>query len=300
MDKISALTSFVTAVELGSFSAAAQSLGISQPAVSQHVRGLEEHLATRLFNRTTRKLAPTEAGDRYYAYARDILDKLTEADLSVRSLDEQMSGCLTIGAPQGFTEGAASEFLIAFQKRYPNLCLDLSLSDNFQDLHHDGLDVAIRLGVLQDERLIVRKLGMIDRCLAASPEYLDTHGRPSQPEELTQHRYLLYSNILTGRDVPLTGPEGERRVVRITPSLRANNSAMLRYAALNGLGIGLSHRWLLKPLVEAGRLEYVLPKWQYPQQPIHAVYPSNRYIPLKVRRFVEELNAFLTERKAFD
>ncbi|MEJ8474109.1 LysR family transcriptional regulator [Roseibium algae] len=300
MDKIVALTSFVTAVDMGSFSAAANTLGISQPAVSQHVRSLEQELATRLLNRTTRQLGTTEAGDRYYAYARDILEKLQEADRSVRSLDEQMTGCLSIGAAQGFTVGAFADFFTAFQKRYPKLCLNLSLHDHFQDLQAEGLDVAIRFGDLHDDRLIVRKLGTAERCLTASPEYLDTHGRPQTPEDLSEHRYLLYSNFLNQREIPLTGPGGERRITRITPTMRSNNSAMLRHAALAGLGISVMHSWMLYPLMREGKLEHVLPKWLYDPQPLHAVYPSNRYIPLKVRRFVDEFTAFFDQQVARD
>ncbi|MBD8874995.1 LysR family transcriptional regulator [Roseibium polysiphoniae] len=298
MDKISTLSSFVAAVDLGSFSAAANSLGISQPAVSQQVRALERQLGARLLNRTTRRLATTEAGERYYIHARDILERLAEADQSVRRFDDEMTGCLSIGAAPGFSEGLLADFFIGFQKRNPKLCLNLSLSDNFQDLIHEGLDVAIRLGDIRDDRLIVKKLGLAERGLAASPEYLDTHGRPQVPEDLVRHRYLLYSQLQTGHDVPLTSTEGERRTVRITPTLRANNSSLLRRAALAGLGIGLAQNWLLDPLVKEGQLEYVLPEWSYAPQPVHAVYPSNRYIPLKVRHFVEEISGFFIEQGA--
>ena len=134
MDKLSALSGFVQSVNLGSFSAAAKHLGVSQPAVSQQVRGLEDQLGTRLLNRTTRQLQLTEAGERYYAYARDILERMIEADRSIQSDETQMSGPLSIGLPLGFAESVLSDFLIRFKKEHPCLLLDISLSDQFVDV----------------------------------------------------------------------------------------------------------------------------------------------------------------------
>lgn len=299
MDKLSALASFVHAVDLGSFSAAASHLGVSQPAVSHQVRALEKNLGTRLLNRTTRRLALTEAGERYYTYARDILETISEADSSVRSLDEQMKGRLAIGTSVGFTEAVLAEFLLDFKRRYPSLLLDLSLTEHFADVVAERLDLVIRMGEIHDERLVVRKLGDAERRLAASPSYLDQMGRPAHPEELRNHQYLLYSQITTGDKVSLTSQNGETVTVRIQPSLCCNNSTLLRQAGIAGLGIGLYHKWLLDPLIAEGKLEQVLPDWRYPSHPIHAVYPSNRYIPLKVRRFVDELAALFERKGAF-
>ncbi len=299
MDKLSALSGFVQSVKLGSFSAAAKHLGISQPAISQQVRGLEEELGTRLLNRTTRQLQLTEAGERYYNYARDILDRLAEADRSVQSEDAQMSGPLSIGLPLGFAESVLSDFLVRFKKEHPCILLDVSLSDVFVDVIQERLDVAIRMGEIRDDRLIVRKLGHAQRCLVAAPCYLDKHGRPSHPEDLTEHDYLLYRNISTGDRVPFISPSGESLSVKITPAMIVNNTATLRRAALAGLGITMSNRWLIDPFIESGQLELVLPEWQYPPHPVHAVYPSNRFIPLKVRRFVDSLHAFFQENGAF-
>ncbi|WP_305987117.1 LysR family transcriptional regulator [Roseibium sp. MMSF_3544] len=300
MDKLSALSGFVQSVNLGSFSAAAKRLGISQPAISQQVRSLEEELGTRLLNRTTRQLHLTEAGERYYAYARDILERLVEADRSVQSEDAQMSGPISIGLPLGFAESVLSEFLIRFKKEHPCLLLDVSLSDQFVDVIQERLDVAIRMGEIKDERLIVRKLGLAQRCLVASPEYLERTGRPRHPADLPDHDYLLYKNISTGDRVPFISTLGEKLSVKITPSMIVNNSATLRQAALAGLGISLANRWMIEPYLKAGELELVLPDWRYPPHPIHAVYPSNRFIPLKVRRFVDRLQSYFDEMGALE
>ncbi|WP_298982160.1 LysR family transcriptional regulator [uncultured Roseibium sp.] len=300
MEKISALSGFVHSVKLGSFSAAAKHLGISQPAVSQQIRGLEDHLGTRLLNRTTRQLRLTEAGERYYAYARDILDRIAEADRSVQSDEAQMSGPLSIGLPLGFSESVLSDFLIRFKQNHPSILLDVSLSDIFVDVIQERLDLAIRMGEISDDRLIVRKLGTAQRCLVASTDYLDRRGRPQHPADLPDHDYLLYRNISTGDRVPFISTIGERLSVRIVPSMIVNNTATLRQAALAGLGITLANRWLIDPLLRSGELELVLPDWQYPPHPIHAVYPSNRFIPLKVRRFVDSLQTFFDHHGAFN
>lgn len=299
MDKLGALSGFVESVNRGSFSAAAKHLGISQPAVSQQVRSLEDELGTRLFNRTTRQLRLTEAGERYYAYARDILERLAEADRAIQSEEAQMSGPLKVGLPLGFAETVLSRFLIRFKQEHPGILLDVSMSDVFVDVIQERLDVAIRMGEINDDRLIVRKLGHAQRCLIASPDYLNRRGRPRHPSDLPDHDYLLYKHIATGDHVPLTNAQGERASVKISPSMIVNNSSILRQAALAGLGISLANRWLVAPHLKSGELELVLPDWQYPPHPAHAVYPSNRFIPLKVRRFVESLHAFFEEEGAF-
>ncbi|MEM8704463.1 MAG: LysR family transcriptional regulator [Pseudomonadota bacterium] len=300
MDKLSALSGFVQSVNLGSFSAAAKHLGVSQPAVSQQVRGLENQLGTRLLNRTTRQLQLTEAGERYYAYARDILERMIEADRSIQSDETQMSGPLSIGLPLGFAESVLSDFLIRFKKEHPCLLMDISLSDQFVDVIQERLDVAIRMGEIRDERLIVRRLGVAQRCLVASPDYLDRKGRPRHPAELPEHEYLLYKNISTGDRVPFISTLGEKLSIKINPAMIVNNSSTLRQAALAGLGISIANRWLIEPYLASGELELVLPEWQYPPHPIHAVYPSNRFIPIKVRRFVDRLQDYFKEMGALD
>ncbi|WP_299471179.1 LysR family transcriptional regulator [uncultured Roseibium sp.] len=300
MDKLSALSGFVQSVNLGSFSAAAKHLGVSQPAISQQVRSLEDQLGARLLNRTTRQLRLTEAGERYYAYARDILERLVEADRAVQSDEAQMSGQLSIGLPLGFAESVLSDFLIRFKKEHPCLVLDVSMSDQFVDVIQERLDLSIRMGEIKDERLIVRRLGVAQRCLVASPDYLARKGRPRHPADLPDHDYLLYKNISTGDRVPFISKLGEKLSIKIAPTMIVNNSATLRQAALAGLGISIANRWLIEPYLSTGELELVLPEWQYPPHPIHAVYPSNRFIPTKVRRFVDQLQAYFREKGALD
>ncbi len=299
MDKLTNLISFTKVVEFGSISAAARSLNLTQPAVSQHLRNLEKDLGVRLLNRTTRNLVLTEAGEIYYNQIGDILERLTDADKSVREVDQHMSGTLRVSMPVGFIQEMFSDFFVSFKKQYPNLSLDLDLRDEFVDVVNSKLDAAVRLGPIADERLVVRKLGVSKRGLAASPEYLDQRGRPERPEDLVHHDFLLFSRLVSHDIISLTHRDGHKVNAQITPTMRINNAAFVRTLMLSGLGIGLNQLWLIKPLVAKGELEYVLPEWTYEPHDIHIVYPSNRYIPAKVRRFVDALSDYLKDLGVF-
>lgn len=299
MDRLTALASFVRICELGSFSAAAQDFGVSQPSISQQIRGLEAHLGVRLFNRTTRHVTLTDAGASYLDRARDILERLNEADRTIGGLDRAMSGRLAVSAPVGFGTSVLANFFMEFKRTYPDLLLDVSLSDSFVDVVAERFDVAIRLGTISDDRLIVRRLGLVERCLAAAPDYLARKGKPYHPLDLAAHEYIVHSQQVAGGTLPLIGPKGERMEVPVRATFCTNNALLMREALVAGLGIGLMHRKLFDPLLADQRLEYVLPEWRYSPHQVHAVYPSNRFIPLKVRRFVDELSTYLESAGAF-
>ncbi|MGQ9368617.1 LysR substrate-binding domain-containing protein [Azospirillum sp. ST 5-10] len=299
MDRLTTLASFVRVCETGSFSAAARELGRSQPSVSQQIRALEVRLGVRLFDRTTRRVSLTEAGVHYLEHARAVLERLDEADRTVGHLGRTMSGRLAVGAPINFGASVLATYLIEFKRANPDLLLDVALTDSFVDVMAERLDVVIRLGAVADDRLVVRKLGAIERCLAAAPAYLDRRGRPRHPGDLVDHDYLLHAQLIAGERVPLLGRNGEAVEVPSRPTFRSGNALLIQEAMLAGLGIGLVHGLILEPLVAEGRLERVLPEWRYEPHPVHAVYPSNRYIPLKVRRFVDGLDRHLRALGAF-
>lgn len=293
MDRLTILSSFVAVSEAGSFSGAAQTLGMTQPAISQHIRTLEKHLGARLLDRTTRKVALTEAGERYLVHARAILERLEEADRSVGCLDRSMCGRLRIGAPIGFGTSVLAAYLLKFKRDHPDLLLDVSLTDRFVDVIDERLDVSIRMGTVTDERLIIRRIGLIERSLAATPGYLDRRGRPQQPSDLANHDYVLHAQVADGERFQLTRMDGASTEVRVHPVFLSDNSSLTGEAISAGLGIGLVHKMLLDPLVAAGRLERVLPEWRYSPQLVNAVYPSNRFIPMKVRTFVDGMASHL-------
>ncbi len=299
MDKFNALASFIEAVKLGSFSAAANRLGVSQPAVSQQVRALEDDIGTRLFNRTTRCLSLTDAGERYFAYACEILERMAEADRSVQSEEAQMSGRLTVSLSYAFAEPALARFLVEFKQTYPDILLDVRLSDAFVDLSKERIDVAIRIGTLDDDRLIARRLGEVPCCLVASPGYLDRTGRPEKPSDLEDKDFLVYPYHAVNGQLTLFKSGMVEESVAIKPTMIVNNSSALRHAAVAGLGVSTAVRWLADPYIRSGELEVVLADWSYDIRPIHAIYPSNRFIPMKVRRFVSDLETYAARQGAW-
>lgn len=287
------LSCFVRVAEIGSFSAAARDLQRTQSAVSQQIRALESQLKTRLFDRTTRKVALTEAGAIYLQHVRGVLERIDEADQMVGDLDAAISGRLAISAPVSFGTQTLGTYLFQFREAYPQIDLDISLSDHFADLSAEGLDLAIRMGEVTETTLIVRKIGLLKRSLAATPRYLDSHGRPDQPADLEHHNYVVRSYLQGAERIRMMGSAQEVVDVTVKPVLRSDNSHLICEAIAAGMGIGLVHDVLLEPMIAAGMLERVLPDWRHEPQPIQVVYPSNRYIPRKVRLFVEGLSRFL-------
>ncbi|TRC90226.1 MULTISPECIES: LysR family transcriptional regulator [unclassified Mesorhizobium] len=297
MDRLSMLSCFVRVAESGSFSAAARDLQRAQSAVSQQIRALETQLQTRLFDRTTRKVALTEAGALYLQHVRGVLERMEEADQIVSDLDAGITGRLAVSAPVSFGTQILGAYLFQFREEHPGIDLDVSLSDRFVDLAADGLDLAVRMGPVTESQLIVRKIGLLKRSLAATPQYLDGHGRPSHPADLKHHDYVVRSYLEGAEQIRLTR-SAEVTEVLVKPVLRSDNSHLICEAIVAGMGIGLVHDVLLDPMIASGTLERVLPDWRHEPQVIQAVYLSNRYVPRKVRAFVEGLARFLRTRGA--
>ncbi|WP_310390023.1 LysR substrate-binding domain-containing protein [Rhizobium sp. 1399] len=265
--------------------------------MSQQIRALENQLRTRLFDRTTRKVALTEAGAVYLQHVRGVLERMEEADQIVSDLDAGITGRLAISAPISFGTQILGAYLFQFRNEHPGIDLDVALSDRFVDLAADGLDLAIRMGPVTESQLIVRKIGLLKRSLAATPRYLDEHGRPSHPADLKHHDYVVRSYLEGAEQIRLRR-SAEVTDVLVKPVLRSDNSHLICEAIAAGMGIGLVHDVLLEPMIASGTLERVLPDWRHEPHVIRAVYLSNRYIPRKVRVFVEGLTRFLRTRGA--
>ncbi|HEV7778349.1 MAG TPA: LysR family transcriptional regulator [Luteibacter sp.] len=287
MDRFSAMTTFVRVAELGSLSAAARDLGLSQPAVSQQVAALEKRLGVRLVQRTTRRLALTDAGEAYYTRAKQILATVDEAEEAV-AIAETFSGNVRIQAPSGFGQKLLAPLVIAFGQKHPALRVELLLDDRVADMVGEGVDVAIRLGTLPASGLVARKLGVLRRILVASPGYIAIHGSPETPEELARHAHVRYSWLTGGDELSLLGPDGPRSV-RVTTRFLANNAFVLIDAIAAGIGIGGTQLPLVREQLENGSLVQVMHLYAYPPMDVHAVYPGAGFIPAKARALVNFL-----------
>ncbi|RRI02063.1 LysR family transcriptional regulator [Mesorhizobium tamadayense] len=288
MDPLEGVTAFTRVVDSGSFSAAARHLKISKSAVSANVQRLEQRLGIRLLNRTTRRLSMTEAGAAYYHHCARILAEAEAAEQAATALQREPRGTLRISAPDSFGWMHVAPTVPAFLKRYPELSIDISLSQAYVNLVDERLDLAIRIGVLEDSPLVVRKLAPSRLVACAAPAYLREHGAPREPDDLAKHN-CLYTDLLPwGGEWRLAGKRGEVRVA-VSGNLRTNSAEMLRVAALQGVGIAVLPTWAAGEPLRAGALQRVLEAWKLPASTIYAVYPGNRLMSMKVRAFVDHL-----------
>jgi DNA-binding transcriptional LysR family regulator len=289
MQNLTDIAIFVKVVELASFTAAAEALGMSQPVVSKAVTRLEEKLGARLLNRTTRRLSLTEAGSELYARSVRALAEIENAELEVARFQTEPRGLLRVSAPMSFSILHLGPAVQSFLTRFPGVTLELSLDDRQVDLVEEGLDVAVRIGRLQDSNLIARKIAPCRQVLCASPAYLAQRGEPERPEDLLEHSCILYSLLSAPREWRLTGPDGEQHTVPINGSLQSNNGLVNRAAALAGGGIVLLPTFYLGEQLRSGALKPVLCKFQPQELAVYAVYPERRNLMPKVRAFVDFL-----------
>ena len=285
LDRYGAFSTYIRIVESGSLSAAARALGLSQSAVSQALKTLETRLAVRLIDRDTRGMVLTDAGRAFYAKAKVALEAMADAESVAIEASGQLTGRLKVHAPVAFAENYLGAMLIEFQKRHPELRVELVLDDHFIDVVTEGIDVAIRLGGITSESLVVRKLGLVERLLVAAPAYLATAGPLRAPTDLAAHPYVKFSLITTGDVVPLLR-QGKKIEARIRPVFLANSAKVLADALIAGIGIGAAQAMNIPQHLKSGALVPVLRGWTYEALPIHAVYPSARFIPARVRSFV--------------
>ncbi|EKV30069.1 Transcriptional regulator, LysR family [Caenispirillum salinarum AK4] len=292
MDKLALMRTFRRVVERGSFVGAARDLGLSSAAVSKHVSELERQLGASLLSRTTRRLSITEAGRAYHARCVRILDDIDEAEAAVSALQGAPRGVLRVNAPMSFGLRHVSPMLPDFMARYPDVRVDVVMTDRVVDVVEEGFDVALRIRAeLPDSSLIARRLATVRRILCAAPAYLDAHGHPTAPGDLPGHRCLLYSQVERPDVWVLNGPEGTRPV-QVPGVMKADSSLVLRDALLACMGITLIPAMLVEDDIAAGRLARVLPDHQGEPRTLFAVYPPGRHLSPKTRAFVD----FLAER----
>jgi DNA-binding transcriptional LysR family regulator len=291
MDKLTSLRAFVKVVELGSFSEAGRQLRLSRSAISKYVSDLEEELGVQLLNRTTRHASPNENGQAYFERALGILAELDAADHAVAQLQATPRGLLRVNAPMSFGTLQLGPALADFMALYPELQIQLGLSDEQVDPVQGGYDVTLRIADLESSSLIARKIVAIDRVICASPSYLDQHGVPQHPGDLRSHALLTYGFLLTGNQWKLTGADGDHW---IQPSwlLCANNAEVLRDAAIKGRGVALLPTFIAEEALRKGSLRSVLHEYKAPLLTLYAIYPPTRHLAVKVRLFID----FLVDR----
>jgi DNA-binding transcriptional LysR family regulator len=282
------LPSFVRVVEQQSFGKAAAILGLTRSAVSKHVQALEDGLKVRLINRTTRTLAPTEEGKAFYRTAVMIVEELQNVERLITHSTERPGGILRINAPESFGMFYLAPVITAFAARYPDMTLEVEFTDRFVNIIEERVDVAIRVASLTDSSLIARKLARCQMVMAASPDYLAKHGTPTRPDQLINHRMIGYSYNDRPTEFRYQTKDGTPQVAPVTPTFRANNSEMLRRAALDGLGVLCVPSFIVGPDVRVGKLTRVMPDiLPLPERNIYALYPQNHHMSAKVRLFID-------------
>jgi DNA-binding transcriptional LysR family regulator len=295
LDRWYAMKVFVRVVEAGSFVSAADKLKLSTTGTSRLVAELESHLGTRLLQRTTRRLHLTEAGQRFFERSRELLAGLEQAEVEAGLETHKPSGLLRVTTPASFGTLHLARLLPVYQERYPEVSLEVLAIDRMVDLVNDGFDLAIRLSTQHPPNYVARKLASIRLAVCASNAYLQRHGTPRTPKDLSQHNCLAHTTGAYAEMWTFVGPEG-REPVSIKGKFRANNGELLRAAALAGEGIILEPTFIVGDDLAKGDLVPLLPGWEIPQASAMAVYPSRRYVSAKVRTFVEFLqNAFAGE-----
>lgn len=290
LDQVTGMQVFARVAALGSLSGAARALGMSQTMATKHVAALEERLGVKLLHRTTRKITLTEPGRRYLESVERILSELAEAEAAAAAERVEVTGTLRVNAPVSFGVRELAPLLAEFSRLHPTLTVDLGLSDRVVDLVEEGWDVAVRIGRIQDQTLIARKLARCRILVAASPAYLAERGTPRTVAELSSHNCLGYTlSSSLGPQQWAFGIDG-RITVPIRGNLRASNGDALVAAALAGQGLIYEPTFLVGDDIRAGRLIALVldhPPIELPG--VFAVYPSNRRPPAKVRAFVDSL-----------
>jgi len=292
MDLFDSMRTFVRVVERGSFSAVARELNMGQPAVSKQVRALEEYLGGPLFARSTRYLALTDQGQRFYSHCQEILGHLETATRNFTSGHEQIAGPLRVAAPVSYGRLCIAPLIGTFLQRHPDVRIDLRLSDHNEDLLKENIDLAIRIGVVKSEGLVAVPLGTSPRRVYAAPGYLARRGVPDVPEELTGHNCIGFT-LLEHYDSWHFMHIAQELNVAIKGNVTSNSSEAIREMVLSGLGISLSPEWLFTSDVEQGKVRTVLDNYQASALPVSAVLSRERRRSARTMAFIDFLREHL-------
>jgi DNA-binding transcriptional LysR family regulator len=287
MDRFTELSLFVQVAELGSLSAAAEFLGLSNPAATRYLAALESRLNVRLVERNTRRLFVTREGLEFLERARYILSELEDAEATLQSVAASPSGILRVSASLSFSMQIIAPCLRRFHQLHPQLRVHIETANRYLDMIDNGIDVAIRTREFEpDSAITIRRLGSTQRILAASPAYISKHGAPEHPRDLANHALLLYIHAKNPNELGFScGPTKESVYVR--GILESNDGQVLRAAALNAHGILVQPSYIIFDDLVAGRLTPILEDWALPLLTINIAYPSRKHLSAKVRVFID-------------
>jgi DNA-binding transcriptional LysR family regulator len=285
---------FVTTVDSGNFTAAANRLRLSKQFVSRRVAALEASLGVRLLVRNTRKLAVTDLGRVFYERAQRILAEVADAEQAMSARRSEPRGLLKVSAPMSFGMSHLSPLVAEFLRAHPDVRFDMDLSDRLVDVVGEGFDMALRIGRLADSTLIAQKLADVQMIACCSPEYRRRHREPASPAELERHQCLSYGH--EGRAAWTFVVDGVSRTFDVHGPLFANNGELIRDAAIAGLGIALQPDFIVGSALADGRLVEVLAPWRPPPGAVYAVYPQHREGSVTIRAFTHFLRTRLATR----
>ncbi len=300
MRRFEELQALVAVVETGSFTAAADRLGIAKSVVSRRVSALEERLGVQLLRRTTRRLSLTDTGQSFYEHSARILADLEEAESAVLQQHGELRGTLRVALPLSFGIRHMCEPIAEFSRRHPRVDFDLDLNDRRIDLVEEGVDLAVRIGRLADSSLIARRLFEARTVVCASQSYFERHGMPESPEDLRQHQCLVYGNLADPTRWVCKDAQGNSIRVDVNASMTASSGDFLCAAAMQGLGIAMQPTFIAGDAISGGELVPILTGYQWPVTPAYAVYPPTRHMSYRVREFIDFLVEYFAGTPRWD
>lgn len=297
MDRFDAMRAFVQVLESGSYTKAALQLNLHKATVSQQIQQLEEKLGTRLLTRTTRSVTPTEEGMTYYQHACAILQQVDEVETMLRKGTSAPAGHLRVDVPVAMGRLVFAPEIRNFLERYPKITIELGCNDRSVDLVQEGVDCALRGGQLPDSRLSARRVGDLRFVLCAAPAYIEKHGLPGTPEDLTRHHQVGFVLASTGKVRPvILIRDGNRAEFDVPARLVTTDSAAALSAALDGLGLTVLAEFVASHYMASGALVRVLPGWSCPSLPLQLVTPTTRKRAARVQAFMDWAHALLMRR----
>lgn len=289
MDRFSSIAIFVAAVDEGSLVAAGRRFGLSASMAGKHLSGLEAELNVRLLQRSTRSLSLTDAGRAYYVRCKHILEELDDANREASDAHRVARGTLRVAAPVTFGAMHMGDVVTRYLKDHPHVDIDVALDDRYVDLQSSGIDLAIRIGRLPDSQLVARRLAPCRMVICASPAFLAREGVPQSPDDLRRAPRLAFSEAVSAGEWTLLDEQDRYHVIDGPLRMRANNMQMLVSGALADIGIVYGPSFVFGEHIKAGGLVALLPRFKAPELTIQAIYPSARYVPSKVRQFIDYL-----------